>query len=90
MKISNATAAYGADKWAVFLVSFDESGQILEKVADLNIPEVRWFGTDSLTMSNVISSNHKAAEFAAASNFTASIQGFYIITCPSVPLMALP
>lgn len=85
-KISNATAAYGADKVAVLLVSFDEAGQILDEAADLNLSKVRWFGTDSIAMSNVISSNHKAAEFAIASNFTASIQDFNMISCPFVPL----
>jgi branched-chain amino acid transport system substrate-binding protein len=85
-KISNANAAYGADKVAVLLVSYDEAGQIMDKAADLNLPVVRWFGTDSTAMSNAISSNQTAIEFAIASNFTASIQDFNMHGGPYVPL----
>ena len=89
MKISNATAAHGANKVAVLLVSFDEAGQILEEAADLKVPEVRWFGTDSTAMNNVISSNNRAAEFAMASNFTSSIEDFGVVFHPFVPSNAV-
>lgn len=90
MKISNATAAaHGANKVAVLLVSFDEAGQILEEAADLKVPVVRWFGTDSTAMNNVISSNNKAAEFAMASNFTSSIEDFGVVFHPFVPSNAV-
>ena len=88
-KISNATAAHGANKVAVLLVSFDEAGQILEEAADLKVPEARWFGTDSTAMNNVISSNKKAAEFAMASNFTSSIEDFGVVFHPFVPSNAV-
>ena len=89
MKISNATVAHGANKVAVLLVSFDEAGQILEEAADLKVPEVRWFGTDSTAMNNVISSNNRAAEFAVASNFTSSIEDFGVVFHPFVPSNAV-
>ena len=88
-KISNAISAQGADKVAVLLISFDEAGQILEEAADLKVPAVRWFGTDSTAMNNAISSNHKAAEFAATSNFTSSIEDFGVAFHPFVPSNAV-
>lgn len=62
---------HGADRVAVFIVSFGESGQIVREAANHDIlDDVRWFGSESLTKGAALTGEEAARGFASRVGFT--------------------
>jgi len=75
-KVSQATALYGTDKVAVFLVAFDEVLPIQmmgEKHPDL--ASVRWYGSDSSAQNEALVRNSHSAMFSMKTGFLNPIYG---------------
>lgn len=71
--VQNATAVYGSDKVAVFIVaSVDESIQILQSASGFEaLSDVRWFAAESFVKKTEILNNMITQEFADAVQLTA-------------------
>ena len=62
---------YGADRVAVFMVSFGESGRIVREAASHDIlDDVRWFGSESLTKGAALVEDSTVHGFASKVDFT--------------------
>ena len=62
---------YGADQVAVFMISFDESVQLVQGSANYDIlGDVRWFGSESLTKGTPLTDDRIAREFVNTVQFT--------------------
>ena len=71
--VQNATAVYGSDKVAVFIVAFvDDSLQILRHASEFDaLSDVRWFGAETFVKKDEILNNTITREFVNAVQFTA-------------------
>ncbi|MFS0725514.1 ABC transporter substrate-binding protein [Paenibacillus sp. 1P07SE] len=63
-----AALPLGAEQVAVVLISFDEAAELLNRSEGL--PEVRWFGSDAVTLSPILTSDAQAAAHAARVQLT--------------------
>ena len=62
---------YGADNVAVFMISFDESVQIVQGSANYPVlSEVRWFGSESLTKGTPLIEDRISRDFTNTVQFT--------------------
>ena len=71
--VQNATAVYGRDKVAVFVVAFvDESVQILRNASEFGaLSDVRWFAAETFVKKDKILNDEIAREFANTVRLTA-------------------
>lgn len=71
--VQNATAIYGSDKVAVFIVAFvDESVQILRNASGFDaLSDVRWFAAESFVKKNKILNDTITREFVNTVRLTA-------------------
>ncbi len=61
---------------AVLAIGFDEVADLLEEASqNPELSSVPWFGTDGIALSDSVLKKKNAAEFAAKTNFTATIYG---------------
>lgn len=70
-KVQRFVEQYGDERVAVFLVSYDESVQIMQAASDYDIlGNVRWFGSEMLSKNNLIINDVVSNEFANKVAFT--------------------
>ncbi|MDI1495297.1 MAG: ABC-type branched-chain amino acid transport system, periplasmic component [Cenarchaeum symbiont of Oopsacas minuta] len=73
-KISDLTDKYGKEKVAVVLVGFEETALLVQSANSHDIlHKVQWFGTNTLTHTNILQNNPLAMELVKDVNFTALI-----------------
>lgn len=71
--VEGAIEEHGSDKVAVFLISFDESIQILQSASNVGyeaLSDVRWFGAETLTKKSNILDDPITSDFVANVRFT--------------------
>ncbi|MFH0968267.1 MAG: ABC transporter substrate-binding protein [Methanobacteriota archaeon] len=60
----------------VLIVGFNEASDILKEASqNTDLDTLSWFGTDGIALTEIIPKNQDIAEFAAKTNFTATIYG---------------
>ena len=70
-EVQSLVDQYGADSVAVFMISFDESVQIVQGSANYPVlSEVRWFGSESLTKGTPLVDDRISRSFANTVEFT--------------------
>jgi branched-chain amino acid transport system substrate-binding protein len=70
--LRSAKSANPSARIAVYLASFEEAAAIFELARlDTDLQSVRWYGGDGVTQSQALLANANAAQFAAATSFTA-------------------
>ncbi|MEE8181456.1 MAG: ABC transporter substrate-binding protein, partial [Nitrosopumilaceae archaeon] len=75
-KVSQATALYGTDKVAVFLIAFDEVVPIhMMGGKHPDLVSVRWYGSDSSAQNEALIRNSHSAMFSMKTGFLNSMYG---------------
>ena len=70
-QVQEVVDEYGADQVAVFMISFDESVQLVQGSTNYDIlGDVRWFGSESLTKGTPLVEDRIAREFVNTVQFT--------------------
>ncbi|MEY3376953.1 MAG: hypothetical protein RL463_1263 [Bacteroidota bacterium] len=88
-KLQNYIAAQGAEKVAVYLASFDECVSLFNEAAtDPVFSSVQWYGGDGVVLSTALTSDTKAAAFAAATKFIAPNFGLPALAHPDLSAKA--
>jgi branched-chain amino acid transport system substrate-binding protein len=73
-EVKNASAVYGEDRVGVYLVSFDEGGDIMALAAkDPILSSVKWFGSDGIANLAELAQNSTLAQFAVKTGFTTPV-----------------
>ena len=71
-KIQTNTSSLGASHVAVYLASFDEAKDLFHQAStDATLASVDWYGGDGVVLSNVLTSDSLAADFAMRTHFFA-------------------
>ena len=88
-KLQSYITAQGAEKVAVYLASFDECVSLFNEAAtDPVFTSVRWYGGDGVVLSTALTSDAKAAAFAAATKFIAPNFGLPALAHPDLSTIA--
>lgn len=88
-KLQNYIAAQGAEKVAVYLASFDECVSLFNEAAnDPVFSSVQWYGGDGVVLSTALTSDAKAAAFAATTKFIAPNFGLPALAHPDLAAIA--
>ena len=88
-KLQNYITAQGAEKVAVYLASFDECVSLFNEAAtDPVFTSVQWYGGDGVVLSTALTSDAKAAAFAAATKFIAPNFGLPALAHPDLSAIA--
>jgi branched-chain amino acid transport system substrate-binding protein len=88
-KLQNYITAQGAEKVAVYLASFDECVSLFNEAAtDPVFTSVQWYGGDGVVLSTALTSDAKAAAFAAATKFIAPNFGLPAVAHPDLSTIA--
>ena len=74
--VSSVIASYGVDKIGVEFISFDEGVDFLASAAGYSeLRQVKWYGSDGLTMNTALLSENAAADFAREVSFESPLYG---------------
>ena len=89
IKLQNQVTAYGADKVAVYLASFDECIDLFKQaLPDPVFSSVRWYGGDGVVLSSALIADVDASSFAIATKFMAPNFGLPLQPHPSLSTIA--
>ena len=89
IKLQDQVTAYGADKVAVYLASFDECIDLFKQaLPDPVFSSVRWYGGDGVVLSSALIADVDASSFAIATDFMAPNFGLPLQPHPSLSTIA--
>lgn len=89
IKLQNYINSQGASKVAVYLASFDECVDLFKQASsDPIFSSVQWYGGDGVVLSTALTSDTKAATFAAATKFIAPNFGLPALAHPDLSAKA--
>jgi branched-chain amino acid transport system substrate-binding protein len=85
VKLQNYINSQGASKVAVYLASFDECVDLFKQASsDPIFSSVQWYGGDGVVLSTALTSDAKAAAFAAVTKFIAPNFGLPALAHPDL------
>lgn len=75
--ITGASALYGEDKIAIYLISYSDGAGFLEAMGNAGLTEnIRFYGASAFAQSTALIDNEIAAEFAIATDLQCPVFGF--------------
>ncbi|MEI6574634.1 MAG: ABC transporter substrate-binding protein [Bacteroidota bacterium] len=75
--IATASAQYGADRIAIYLISYGDGTSVLEALVNAGVsPAIKVYGASAFAQSTTLTANATAAGFASTTNFQCPVFGF--------------